>query len=124
MDEIWRFIRWIPQLISFLETPIAKYIFPTLTRIAEDYPKALYYPFRMYIEHYELKKDRIPEEHRQAIEKIGRMIKSDIDEKFTFELKRLTNPDLIVKDFIDLVEVSLYGMDFKKKKQPANLFVY
>jgi DNA-dependent protein kinase catalytic subunit len=59
--------------------------------------------------HYELKKDRMPEESRQAVKKIGRMIKSDLAEKLTLELKRLTNPEHIVKDFIDFCKVNIYS---------------
>jgi DNA-dependent protein kinase catalytic subunit len=107
LDESWRFIRWIPQLVSFTETPIASYIFPTLLRIAQDYPKALYYPFQMSFEHYALKTYRLPVENRQVVDKILAMIKSDVAENFTFELRRLTDPDLMVKDFIDFTKVKL-----------------
>ncbi|KAI8057473.1 hypothetical protein BDF21DRAFT_349187 [Thamnidium elegans] len=107
LDASWKFIRWIPQLVSFIESPIAEFIFPCLIRIADDYPKALYYPFNMSFEHYEWTKESIPAENRQAIEKIKAMIHSPLMEEFCVELQRLTNPDHIVKDFIGLLKLLL-----------------
>jgi hypothetical protein len=103
---VWRLIRWIPQLISFIETPVAQFIFPALLRVSEDYPKAVYYHLQMYFEHYDLKKDSISEENRASIEKIRAMIRSPIMEEFTIELQRLTNPEHLVKDFAGVIKVS------------------
>lgn len=92
--------------MSYIETPIAAFILPALYRIAEDYPKALYYPFRMSFEHYELEKHNLPEETRVAIENINRMVHSPIMEEFCLELQRLTDPDHIMKDFIVAIKVN------------------
>lgn len=106
LDSVWRLIRWIPQLISFIETPVAPYVLSALLRISESYPKAVYYHFQMYFEHYDLKKDNISEENRAAIEKIRTVIRSPIMEEFTIELQRLTNPEHLLKDFTDVIRVS------------------
>lgn len=94
-------------MISFIETPVAKYVLTSLTRISESYPKAIYYHFQMYFEHYDLKKEEIPEENRAAIEKIRYIIRSPIMEEFTMELQRLTNPEHLLKDFADVIKVCL-----------------
>ena len=107
LDTIWRLIRWIPQLISFIETPVAPYVLSALTKIAESYPNAIYYHFQMYFEHYELKKDSIPEENREYIEKIRAKIRSPIMEEFTLELQRLTNPEHLLKDFTEVIKVGM-----------------
>jgi hypothetical protein len=88
-----------------MSTSIAEYIFPTLERIAQNYPRALYYPFQMSCEFYELRKDKLPEGSRRSIERIMHLIRSPIMEKFSDELRRLTNPEHIVKDFLDYIKV-------------------
>jgi DNA-dependent protein kinase catalytic subunit len=90
-----------------MSTPIAEYIFPTLERIAQSYPRALYYPFQMSCEFYELRKDKLSAESRRSIEKIMHLIRSPIMEKFSDELRRLSNPEHIVKDFLDYIKVML-----------------
>ena len=100
VDACWKFIRWIPQLVSSIATPIAPYIFPILERIAESYPKALYYPFQMSCEFYDIKKNDLSEESQRSIERILYLIRSPIMEQFSYELKRLSDPDHIAKDFI------------------------
>ncbi|RCI04461.1 hypothetical protein CU098_001246, partial [Rhizopus stolonifer] len=103
IDACWKFIRWIPQLVSSMATPIAAYIFPILTRIAESYPRALYYSFQMSCEFYELKKDKLSKEVRHQIEKIMHLVRSPIMEQFSYELKRLSDPDHIAKDFVEYI---------------------
>ncbi|KAI9359803.1 hypothetical protein BD770DRAFT_319254 [Pilaira anomala] len=111
VNTSWKFIRWIPQLVSFIESPIAAFILPSLTRIAEDYPKALYYPFNMSLEQYEWKNQETPDENKQMIEKIKTRIYSPLMAEFSVELQRLTNPDHLVKDFIGLLKFDQLLLD-------------
>ncbi|KAI8973303.1 hypothetical protein BDF20DRAFT_881619 [Mycotypha africana] len=104
LDASWKFIRWIPQLVSFIATPIATFVFVALERIAHNYPKALYYPMQMSYEFYELRKHHLSEETNTFIEKIMALIRSPILEEFSKELKRLTDPALIFRDFVDFVK--------------------
>lgn len=67
----------------------------------------------MSFEHYELEKHNLPEENRNAIEKINRMVHSPIMEEFCLELQRLTDPDHLMKDFLVALKVSLI---MKRKK--------
>ncbi|CAO3615261.1 unnamed protein product [Cunninghamella echinulata] len=99
----WYYIRWIPQLIAILDRPIAKHVFPIVYRLAQDYPSALYYPFHISNEHFECFKEQLNQSNREAIEKIKNTIRSPMMETFTMELRRLTNPEHIVKDFIDFI---------------------
>lgn len=101
-------------MISLIESPVGKYVLSSLTRIAECYPKAIYYHFQMYFEHYDLKKEEIPQENRATIERIRSMIQSGIMEEFTLELQRLTNPEHLLKDFADVIKVSF---EERKKNQ-------
>ncbi|KAI8329229.1 hypothetical protein BC941DRAFT_384857 [Chlamydoabsidia padenii] len=99
----WHYIRWIPQLVAILDKPIAKYVFPMVLKLAEEYPAALYYPFQLSNEHYECYKEQLDPLNREAIMQIKTTIKSPLMETFTCELRRLTNPEHIVKDFIDFI---------------------
>ncbi|KAI9483447.1 MAG: hypothetical protein EXX96DRAFT_536784 [Benjaminiella poitrasii] len=107
----WKFIRWIPQLISSMASPISKHLMPVLERIAKDYPKALYFPFQMSYQFYELRKSKLSRETCNSIEKIINLIRSPILQKFSDELKRLTDPDHIIKDFIEYIKSILLEED-------------
>jgi hypothetical protein len=92
-------------MVSILDLPIAKYMYPVIKTVAENYPRALYYPFHISYEHYRLVDNKLSEENKRYIEEIRVLIRSPIMEEFCTELKRLTNPEHIVKDFIDFLQV-------------------
>ncbi|XP_012276665.1 DNA-dependent protein kinase catalytic subunit [Orussus abietinus] len=48
--ETWLFLAWQAQLLSYLGTPIACLIIPIVKRIAETYPNAIIFSFRVTIE--------------------------------------------------------------------------
>ncbi|ORX51884.1 hypothetical protein DM01DRAFT_1063713 [Hesseltinella vesiculosa] len=100
---IWYYIRWIPQLVAILDRPSARNIFPILIKLADAYPAALYYPFQISNEHYECYKEQMDPDNQSAIERIKNTIRSPLQHAFTNELRRLTNPEHIVKDFIDFI---------------------
>ncbi|KAI9251048.1 hypothetical protein BY458DRAFT_559563 [Sporodiniella umbellata] len=97
----WLYIGWIPQLVAILDLSIARFVYPVVKKLAKSYPKALYYPFYIGYEHYQLAKDKIPEENIENIEKIKDIIRSPLMEDFCLELKRLTDPEHIIRDFVD-----------------------
>ncbi|CAO3576402.1 unnamed protein product [Absidia cylindrospora] len=99
----WNYIRWIPQLVAILDKPTARYVFPLVLKLAQEYPAALYYPFQLSNEHYECYKEQLDTVNREAIAQIKETIKSPLMETFTGELRRLTNPEHIVKDFLDFI---------------------
>ncbi|KAL9555838.1 hypothetical protein MBANPS3_002175 [Mucor bainieri] len=111
ISAVWKYIRWIPQLVSSMNGPIAPYILPALSRLAETYPNALYYPMQISCEIYELRKSALPRDICDAIERIMHMIKSPILEEFSNELKRLTDPYHIVKDFLAYIKSDLANKD-------------
>ncbi|KAK4516378.1 uncharacterized protein ATC70_011349 [Mucor velutinosus] len=103
----WKYIRWIPQLVSSMNGPIAPYILPAIQRLAETYPNALYYPIQVSCEIYELRKSALPKDICDAIERIMHIIKSPILEEFSNELRRLTDPYHIIKDFLAYIKSDL-----------------
>lgn len=107
-EQVWMYIRWIPQMVAILDRPIALNIFPALHKLARTYPNAVYYPFTISNEHYSSMGDQLPKENRQGIDKLAAAIRSTLMEKLNFELRRLGNPMLIAKDFVDIVGVSIH----------------
>lgn len=95
--------------MSSMNGPIAPFILPALQRLAATYPNALYYPMQISCEIYELKKNTLPKEICVGIERIMQLIQSPILEEFSKELKRLTDPYHIVKDFIAYIRVGIYN---------------
>jgi hypothetical protein len=112
------YIQWIPQLVAILDTKIAKFVFPSIKRLAESYPNALYYPFHISFEHYEIIKDKLDPENAESIEQIKGLLHSPLKEEFLLELRRLTDPEHILKDFIDFIQVII------KVSLPHYLFIY
>ncbi|KAI9025750.1 hypothetical protein CLU79DRAFT_699113, partial [Phycomyces nitens] len=96
----WVYIRWIPQLVALLGSSLAEYVFPALVKMAKSYPNALYYPFQISREQFGIK-DKLVSESEERVLAIKDIIYSPLVEEFTIELRRLTNPEHITKDFID-----------------------
>ncbi|KAI8997006.1 hypothetical protein BDB01DRAFT_840542 [Pilobolus umbonatus] len=107
-SSTWLYIKWIPQLVALLDSSLATYIYPAVQKIAIEYPNALYYPFRISNEQYELIKHELPSINQEIVEKIKNNLKSPIMEEFCLELKRLTDPEHLLKDFIDYLQSIVY----------------
>jgi hypothetical protein len=112
------YIQWIPQLVAILDTKIAKFVFPSIKRLAESYPNALYYPFHISFEHYEIIKDKLDLENAESIEQINGLLRSPLKEEFLLELRRLTDPEHILKDFIDFIQV------INKLNPPLSIYLF
>ncbi|KAL0088017.1 hypothetical protein F4703DRAFT_1975680 [Phycomyces blakesleeanus] len=106
----WVYIRWIPQLVALLGSSLAEYVFPALVKMSKSYPNALYYPFQISREQFGIK-DKLVSESQERILAIKDIIYSPLIEEFTTELRRLTNPEHITKDFIDFVRAISKGED-------------
>ncbi|KAG0180275.1 hypothetical protein DFQ29_000972 [Apophysomyces sp. BC1021] len=103
-DTVWMYIRWIPQLVAMLGSENAVNIFPALYKLASTYPNAVYYPFHISNEHFEAIKDKLSTSSQEQILLIKNTVRTPLMEDFTNELRRLTNPEHTVKDFIESVQ--------------------
>ena len=106
---VWMFIPWISQMTAFLDRPTACAVYDILNRMAHTYPHALVYPFGISSEGFKLT-DRI---NRQEVEKLKAVLKTHctIVEKFIENLRYLTNPEHIFRDFYDDVLSRLKSAD-------------
>ncbi|KAF9909938.1 hypothetical protein EC991_007741 [Linnemannia zychae] len=97
----WTFVCWIPQMVAILDKPTGTCVMPILKKIAKQYPNALYYPLTISAENYSFEKDSAGDKRRVEFTKLKREIASPLKEDFIFELRRLTNPEHLLKDWLE-----------------------
>ncbi|KAG0205959.1 hypothetical protein BGX33_007637 [Mortierella sp. NVP41] len=97
----WTFVCWIPQMVAILDKPTGVCVMPILKEIAKQYPNALYYPLTISAENYTFERDSTGEKRKTEFLKLKREIASPVKEDFIFELRRLTNPEHLLKDWLD-----------------------
>ncbi|GAB5585937.1 hypothetical protein Unana1_00837 [Umbelopsis nana] len=101
LNGIWLLLPWLPQLVAVMDKSIASAVNPLVQAIAKSYPKALYYPVAISKEHYHFDDNEQGRRQSKQVQIIWNYISSPLMDDFVTELRRLTNPEHIVKDFID-----------------------
>lgn len=105
LSAIWLLLPWLPQIVAVLDKSIASSVNPLVTTIAKVYPNALYYPMAISREHYRFDNTKAGKRQEQQVQVLWSYLSSPIMNDFITELRRLTNPEHIVKDFIDYAMV-------------------
>ncbi|CAG8455683.1 16904_t:CDS:10, partial [Cetraspora pellucida] len=101
---VWKFIRWIPQIVAILDKPIAHCVFPILYNLAEQYPKSLYYPLKISSEHYNFdEKSKESEINKSRVQNLKQLIKCEITDTLIAELQRLTDSEVHFGNWIQTV---------------------
>ncbi|KAJ3178568.1 hypothetical protein HDU85_005175 [Gaertneriomyces sp. JEL0708] len=100
----WTFLRWLPQMTALLDKDVGDVVYPSLLRVANDYPRALYYPLAISSEQYSFSSDPLCLNRRQNVQNLRDMLKSPLLETLTIELKRLTEPLHVLKDWVERVD--------------------
>ncbi|KAG0257869.1 hypothetical protein DFQ27_004903 [Actinomortierella ambigua] len=121
MPGSWSFAQWIPQMVAILDRPFGQCIMPILKSIALEYPNALYYPLSISSENFDFEKSSTGERRRADVNELRKMIKSTTKERFIFELRRLTNPEHIVKDWFEQTK-ALMGSKGKNSAKIIELY--
>ncbi|XP_063961376.1 DNA-dependent protein kinase catalytic subunit-like [Lytechinus pictus] len=99
----WMFIGWISQMVALLDKPESLAVQEILKTIAEDYPQALVYPFKISSEDFKLG-DGSPEERQRkdAVKEIDNILsKVSLVDNLTLALQRLTHPGFLFKDWVE-----------------------
>ncbi|KAG0369575.1 hypothetical protein BGZ54_009551 [Gamsiella multidivaricata] len=117
----WGFVRWIQQMVAVLDKPIGACVMPILTSIAQQYPNALYYPLTISAENYAFEKSPSGEKRKSDVAVLKRTIYSPLKEDFIFELRRLTNPDHLLKDWLEQT-VALFQSKTRNAEQIMAVF--
>ncbi|CAG8470552.1 4251_t:CDS:10, partial [Scutellospora calospora] len=98
---VWKFIRWIPQIVAILDKPIAECVFPILLNLAEQYPKSLYYPLKISSEHYNFdEKSEESEISKSRVQKLKQIIKCEMTDTLIAELQRLVDSEIHFENWI------------------------
>ncbi|GES81504.1 DNA-dependent protein kinase catalytic subunit [Rhizophagus clarus] len=92
VESVWKFIRWIPQIVAILDQSIAHCVFPILFKLAEEFPRSLYYSLTISSEYYKF--DESTRENKSKVQELKQMIKCDVTDIFVTELRRLTDSEI------------------------------
>ncbi|KAJ1565617.1 hypothetical protein HK096_001353, partial [Nowakowskiella sp. JEL0078] len=103
----WMFIQWLPQLMAVLDKTIGLAVGPILLRVSEEFPNVVCFPFAISSEQYIYKDAIEPEKNRILVEQLKDILKSTGFGEFTKELSRLTEPQHVLKDWIERAEVKI-----------------
>ncbi|EGG13650.1 DNA-dependent protein kinase subunit [Cavenderia fasciculata] len=93
----WMFIRWMSQIFPYLDLPQGPLVISILVKIAQYYPQAIYFPYKISSEQF----GRIGQKVSQPLDLI---LKDSLLDTFTLELERLTHPEHRFKDYMETVK--------------------
>lgn len=93
----WMFIAWIPQILSNLKFSVKSHLDIIIQRIAESYPAALIYPFRISYEQYKQKHKGAQLLQREFIVKLKDLLKNPVLDKFIEAFLNLCIPEVLLK---------------------------
>ncbi|KAG0005263.1 hypothetical protein BGZ65_011584, partial [Modicella reniformis] len=117
----WIFVRWIQQMVAVLDKPIGACVMPILSAISKQYPNALYYPLTISAENYTFEKNPSGAKRRDDVAKLKKAIHSPLKAEFIFELRRLTNPEHLLKDWLEQT-VTLFQSKSRNEGQITALY--
>ena len=106
--EPWMFIRWIPQMMGLLDKPEGAVILPTLVNIADYYPQAMYFPFK-------ISSEKFTSATLKAVAPLAQRLKNSLVDHFITALESLTHPEHRFKDWTELLK------PFVKAKDKSNI---
>ncbi|KAJ3289778.1 hypothetical protein HK104_007244 [Borealophlyctis nickersoniae] len=118
----WMFLRWLPQMTALLDKATAQAVLSILRRIAEDYPNALFAPLSISSEQYVFGSDIAAQKSKKEVERLKNKTTSRRLVDMIRELKRLTNPDHIFKEWHDRTEALISSNAPNKATEIANAF--
>ncbi|KAF9937669.1 hypothetical protein BGZ67_001000 [Mortierella alpina] len=117
----WTFVRWIQQLVAVLDKPIGACVMPILSAIAQQYPNALYYPLTISSENFTFENSSSGQKRKADVAILKKAVYSPLKEDFIFELRRLTNPDHLLKDWLEQT-VALFQSKTRNAEQVVALY--
>ncbi|CAG5121488.1 unnamed protein product, partial [Candidula unifasciata] len=95
----WMFLMWVSQMTALLDKKEMVVVGPLMLRIADDYPQALIYAFRMSSEGFQFESSPSLQENRKLVDKLNQKTDKVLVNKFISALEQFGQPDLIFKDW-------------------------
>ncbi|KAF9390467.1 hypothetical protein CPB97_009177 [Podila verticillata] len=117
----WIFVRWIQQLVAILNRRIGTCVMPIMRSIAVQYPNALFYPLTISLENFTFEENSVGRHRKDDVKWLREKIRSDLKDDFIFELRRLTNADHLLKDWLEQT-ISLFQSKYRNKSKVKVLF--
>ncbi|KAI8906218.1 hypothetical protein DFJ77DRAFT_504568 [Powellomyces hirtus] len=108
--QSWTFLRWLSQITALLDKPSGTALFSIVSRVAMDYPAALYFPLSISSEQYSFDSDKQSQKNKNCVEDITKLAgggSASLLDKFKLELKRLTEPVHVFKDWLERTDALL-----------------
>ncbi len=107
----WMFLGWLSQMTALLAKPESRAIFNIVLNIANEYPQAFVYPFRMSMESFKFDYT-MPSKQQEFISKLKiRMHQIPLANQFIASLEQLTNPNMLFKDYYEEINKNLKNRD-------------
>mmetsp|Transcript_15125 Transcript_15125/g.59220 ORF Transcript_15125/g.59220 Transcript_15125/m.59220 type:complete len:1470 (+) Transcript_15125:2-4411(+) len=106
----WMFIRWISQMMGLLDKPQAAAIGEVLTRIADEYPQALFYPFKISTEGMDACSNAL-------VGPLQQRLANPLLDQFIAALSKLTHPEHRFKDWTDEMKTAVAAKDKRRLKE-------
>ncbi|KAI8930349.1 hypothetical protein BC831DRAFT_508515 [Entophlyctis helioformis] len=102
---IWMLLRWIPQMTAVLDKASGRAVLVVLQRIAETFPDAIVFPLQISAGQYSF--STLSTITADDVEILLSRVKSPILDRFMLELRRMTEPEHIFKDWLEQTEALL-----------------
>lgn len=112
----WMFLAWMPQILSNLNFSVKSHLDTIIQRIAETYPAALIYPFRISYEQYKQENKGIQLLAREFIVQLIDLLKNPVLDKFIQAFLNLCIPEVLLKFQINQLEKFLNSSDVNNDK--------
>ena len=90
----WMFIRWISQMLGIINEPEGAAVVPILLRIAEEYPNALFYPFK-------ISSETLSQQAARLCAPIAKLLSNPLLDEFIVALGKMTHPEHRFKDWAE-----------------------
>lgn len=106
----WMFLGWLSQMTAILDKPEWRAISGIVQRIADEYPQAVVYPFRMSYESFKL--DTAAQDQPEFIEKLKHRVNQvPLVNQFIASLEHLSSPGSLFKDYYEEISKKLNNRD-------------
>ncbi|XP_037550083.1 DNA-dependent protein kinase catalytic subunit [Nematolebias whitei] len=113
----WILISWISQMVALLDKPEAVAVQRCVGQIAEFYPQALVYALMISSESYRFEDSATGHQQREYVNRLRSLLdKGGAVRNFVDALQQLTNPEMIFKDWWDIVKNELEKPTFDQKQ--------
>ncbi|XP_076445486.1 DNA-dependent protein kinase catalytic subunit-like [Babylonia areolata] len=100
----WMFILWISQMMALMDKEQAPAVRPVLLRLANDYPQAVVYPFRISQEGFEFGSSRVDRQNKEGVDKMAALLTGErvpLVSRFISALDQFAQPFQVFKDWAD-----------------------